>query len=431
MSSPAVPSIPPLSSITDPNTRAVLQAMVDGQRIRNGDIGDGDEKFLTVADLKGGVNGANWGGSSGAIRSASGGEKSVAAIIQALSDKIMQSRIWKLLDEQITRIDTPEWFNSKFASSITVEQNLRSDSDGELAQQITTVFTNLNGSLAGVQEELTAQSTETTALATRVTTLGTDVNGNIGLIQDKLDSTSDLAGATANATTQLQTKVGQVDAAAQQALSLSASVDGKVKGTWSVKFDLNGYVAGVALGVDQQGGSPPKSNFVVRADTFAVGSPGSQDTVPFFVTGGVTYIKTAMIQDASVDTLKIAGNAVTVPSFGQQSGDSPGNGGWQRIASVTVSNAGNNTPMAVVVTASGLIGYASGLRTVYFSVSHLGVGTMRLAGPITADYVTTPLLSGYSEIPANGVGTFVFDWWGADSTVNFNQGIIVALGAKR
>ena len=35
MPSPAVPSIPPLSSITDPNTRAVLQAIVDGQRIRN------------------------------------------------------------------------------------------------------------------------------------------------------------------------------------------------------------------------------------------------------------------------------------------------------------------------------------------------------------------------------------------------------------
>ena len=401
MPSPAVPSIPPLSSITDPNTRAVLQAIVDGQRIRNGDVGDGDEKFLTIADLKNGVNGSvvNAGGSGGAIGSASKGEKSVGAIIQALSDKIMQSRVWKLLDEQITRIETPEWFQGKFGGAIRTEQIIREEQNSAMAQQLTTAVT--------------------------------DINGNVALVQEDLKATSDLAGATASATTQLQTKVGQVDAAAQQAMSLAASVDGTVKGTWSVKFDLNGYVAGVALGVDQKSGSPPKSNFVVRADTFAVGSPGSQDTVPFFVTGGVTYIKTAMIQDASVDTLKIAGNAVTVPSFGQQSGNSPGNGGWQRIASVTVSNAGNNTPMAVVVTASGLIGYVSGLRTVYFSVSHLGVGTIRSAGPITQDYVTTPLLSGYSEIPANGVGTFVFDWWGADSTVNFNQGIIVALGAKR
>ena len=311
MSRPAVPSIPPLSSVVDPNARAVLQAMVDGQRIRNGDVGDGDEKFLTVADLAQGISGSWTSSSSGKASVSTPAAQSVANVLQKLSDKIMQSRAWKLLDERIAWIATPEWFNKKFDTSIVAEQTIRSDKDGELAQQITTAFTNLNGNLAGVREEITAQSNATSALAQRVTTVVSDFNGSLGLVQQKLNSTTDQAGSTASSVTQLQTRVSGVEVTAKESLSLAASVEGAVRGTKVIAFDLNGYIAGTCLTVDQLLGKPPTSVFVIRADTFAVGAPGSQTVVPFFVQDGVTYIKTAMIADLSVDTLKLGNEVIT------------------------------------------------------------------------------------------------------------------------
>lgn len=275
-----VPSIPPLSSISDPSTRSVLQAIVDGLRVRNGELGDGNEKFLTVADLTAATSGSQSVVTSrGTSRSvATEASQAVANVIKKLSDSVMQSRIWKELDERIVRIDTPEWFQGKVGGAIKAVENIIESGNQAMAQQLTTAITN--------------------------------INGNIALVQDELTAASDLVGATASNVTTLQTKVGTVDAAAQQAMQLAATVDGKVRGTWSVKFDVNGYVAGVALGVDQQPGKPPRSNFVVRADTFAVGSPGINDVVPFIVQDGVCYLHKAMIGKAWIDSANIADAAI-------------------------------------------------------------------------------------------------------------------------
>jgi hypothetical protein len=244
MAERAVPSIPPLSSISDPNTRAVLQALVDAQRIRNGDVGDGAEKFITAGELADGALAVS-GGTAGSGTVLQAGVQSVANALRRLSNQIMQSRAWKLLEQNITR---------------------------------------LGASVATMRQELTA--------------------------------VSDQSGATLTAVTDLQSQVGTVDAAAQEALTLATSIDTTVKGAWSVKFDVNGYVAGVALGVEQQSGSPPKSSFVVRADTFAVGSPGANDVVPFYVQGGVTYIQKAMIPVLTADQIDTRGLSIKDASGG-------------------------------------------------------------------------------------------------------------------
>ena len=69
---------------------------------------------------------------------------------------------------------------------------------------------------------------------------------------------------------------------------------------YSVKLDVNGYVAGFGLYNEGAGAS----GFIVRADKFVVGSAGS-NTIPFEIVGGVTYIKSALIQDASITSAKI------------------------------------------------------------------------------------------------------------------------------
>jgi hypothetical protein len=51
VSSPTIPAIPPLSSIQDPAVRAVLTALVLGWQVRNGQVGGGEQKFLTAAEV--------------------------------------------------------------------------------------------------------------------------------------------------------------------------------------------------------------------------------------------------------------------------------------------------------------------------------------------------------------------------------------------
>jgi hypothetical protein len=413
MSSPAVPSIPPLSSISDPNIRAVLQAIVDGQRIRNGDIGDGDEKFLTIGDLAAGLNANGRDGTDGskgsAGRSASAvrTEQAIGTIIKKLSDQIMQSRAWKTLDERIAKIDMPEWFVGKFGGAIRTEQAVRESQNAAAAQQVTTAVTN--------------------------------INGNIAIARQEISAASDRAGAAASAVANLQAEVGPVSAKATEALNLSVSVDGTVKGTKVIAFDVAGYIAGTCLTLDQESGKTPTSSFVVRADTFSVGAPGAQDVVPFFVKGGVVYMNTAMIAKASigtaeiadaaittakisalaVDTLQIAGNAVTVPSYTE------GNGSGTTLQ-VVMAQPG----FVVVMAGCNLASTSSNAGTANISISWVGNGAARGQSGLSVPgmYAGAVYASAGFDVPA-GTHTFRLN-------VTFDTGLcqsnyLMTIGAKK
>jgi len=87
-----------------------------------------------------------------------------------------------------------------------------------------------------------------------------------------------------------------------------------LEGQYSVKIDNNGHVAGFGLSNTTVNGTPT-SAFIVRADKFAIIDPAdtsnnltnspSSDVVPFFIDSGDTYIKSAMIKDASITNAKI------------------------------------------------------------------------------------------------------------------------------
>ena len=48
----SVPNIPPLTAIKDPAVKLVLQAIIDQLRVRNGEVGDGSNKFVTPTDVQ-------------------------------------------------------------------------------------------------------------------------------------------------------------------------------------------------------------------------------------------------------------------------------------------------------------------------------------------------------------------------------------------
>jgi hypothetical protein len=103
-----------------------------------------------------------------------------------------------------------------------------------------------------------------------------------------------------------------------------ANADGALQAQYTVKVDINGYVAGFGL-ASEANNSTPISSFIVRADDFAIGSPsgpGIAPAVPFVVyttpqsIGGQTvqpgvYMARAFIANGSIDTAAIANAAIT------------------------------------------------------------------------------------------------------------------------
>ncbi|HUG60154.1 MAG TPA: DUF1983 domain-containing protein [Candidimonas sp.] len=122
-----------------------------------------------------------------------------------------------------------------------------------------------------------------------------------------------------------QTAINQ--AAVQQTTTALASLDGALEATYTMRaeatMDGKMYAAGMGLDVYAQPGEVPQSSFYVLADRFALlNLTNGIATTPFVVQGGQTFInqaligtawiKTAHIDDLSVNTLKISNNAVTV-----------------------------------------------------------------------------------------------------------------------
>ena len=90
---------------------------------------------------------------------------------------------------------------------------------------------------------------------------------------------------------------------------------GGLEAQYSVKIDNNGHVSGFGLSSVVVNGTPT-SAFIIRADKFAVIDPANTTigltnspppaTIPFFIDGGVTYIKAAAILNASITNAKIS-----------------------------------------------------------------------------------------------------------------------------
>jgi hypothetical protein len=128
-------------------------------------------------------------------------------------------------------------------------------------------------------------------------------------------------GALAQQVTTLQSTVGENTTSIQ---TTSQSVDG-IEGKVTVKIDQNGYISGYGL-IATANDAVPQSEFAVIADRFSIApvatNPQAVDGSPFFVItsptiiDGVlipagTYIKKAIIHDASINSAKIEDAAIT------------------------------------------------------------------------------------------------------------------------
>ena len=190
------------------------------------------------------------------------------------------------------------------ASAITQINLLASTSTSAAAQAI-----------HGINSVLFDANGDAVVSATNLSTMKTSLLNENGVARATASQLDYLSSSYTNPDTGVANNV-----TLQQAMNTSASNVNGLNAQYSVKIDNNGHITGFGLSsTDTDAG--PTSAFIVRADRFAVIDKDSTAdgiaadgtgtvtptpaNVPFFIDGGVTYIKAAAILDASITNAKI------------------------------------------------------------------------------------------------------------------------------
>lgn len=300
MSKPKIPAIPSIQHIQDPHTRKALQALLDAWAVRNGQTGEEGARFVTREELDGFVQSQRGGpsvryGTSDGEFARGGIVGSFQGAVQQIIADIQNSALWRKLSSRIDKLDGPGGALERLGLTETGIARYVSETDSKI-EVLEGYLVDVEGSIAAVVDTKIAEVTPNFATAQSVTDLQTTVNG--------------------------------VSTNASNALSIAQGVDGSIDASWTVKFDADGYVVGAGLGLEGKDGNYT-SQFLVRADRFAVGSPTSPNLFPFIVDSssgsplialnGQVYIGARTLEEvadnASVPAINHIGSFAAAPSI--------------------------------------------------------------------------------------------------------------------
>jgi hypothetical protein len=213
-------------------------------------------------------------------------------------------------------------------ASLATEISTRATADSALSTQVSSLVTSVGSATAAVQQEVTARTTAVSAVTSSVTSLASRVGTAEGAISNVQSIVAGLDGSSAAQIDTLTTNVGNLTTTVQD---VSSSVNG-IEGKRSLAINANGQVTGIEL----LGGGTTGSQIKFQAASFIFYDPSTGvENAPFVVSGGVTTIKTAAIGNASIGTLKIAGNAVIVPATMTRSDSIAATGNFNSTTPVT------------------------------------------------------------------------------------------------
>ena len=238
--------------------------------------------------------------------------KRVNALIQSeetarvTADTALGSRIDSVSASMITE--------AQVNALIKVEENARVAADNALGQRITSVEATIVTEAqinAKIKVEETARVNADTALGKRIDTVQASMITDTqvkALIQVETNARVTADEALGERITNVQATADGNTSAIKTVSQAQAKTDGKVNASWQVKMEVNSqgqYVAaGIGLGIEN-GPAGLQSQFLVRADRFAVvNGTNKTTTAPFVVQGGQVFMNEALISKAMI------GNAI-------------------------------------------------------------------------------------------------------------------------
>lgn len=340
-------NLPPLSSVADPATRTVLQSIYQYLQVRDGQVRDGKNKFLTDADVGTSIYNFFTGGSTYTSVTYPPGASpggTVQPVIDGIVREILNDPGLLELQQKIELMQTPTWLLGAM-NSATSNQVSRISSIAAKAGE--------NEAALGREEQarVTLERAAVEALKALIASFGRSTASITTLEQ----ATATMSSATATLKTQLTTEIVNSYLSTEEGWDLQQTVD-YLQAIRYYKVETDGrFAGGYSFSVT---GTPQQvtSSFIIAADKFAVVGTGGNSVVPFAVytnswvdSQGIvhspgTYIQNAKIAQATIDNLTvttslIAPSAVTETKIGA--------GAVTRTATATSSTAFTSTPQTL------------------------------------------------------------------------------------
>ena len=314
--------------------------------------------------------------------------------------------------------------------------------------------------VSSLDSKVTQQGSDLSAQAQRIDGLYTSVSDANAAIQNEAAARADADGALSQQIQTTQSSLGGTNASVQQISTAQTGLNNRVNAQYSIKVAVTHsgvYALGrIGVGIQNQSGVL-QSVVAVLADQFAViNAAGNGYVSPFAIQGGQVFMNDAFIRDGSIinakiqdaainnakiangaitaakigvaeiDTLRIRGNAVTVPTVANNpsQANGAGVGVWQDLIAVAVQldDAGY-----ILVQFGCYQGFGSGIRQYAFQML-INDNLMAEGGGDWADGFPSLLGSTYA-----GPGSYVIKvrWWGENSGVNVRNMNLFAMGCKR
>lgn len=260
---------------------------------------------------------------------------------------------------------------------IETEVQQRINADSATVNQMNLWAAGFNNSIAGVADQVNILASDTTAMSSRITTTEASLYGNV---------------ATA--------EVGLVTKVTDHGNTIDAM--------YTAKVQVNGLIGGFGI---HNNGTQVDAGFDV--DRFWIGRTGPDKVKPFVIDGGIVYMDQAIIKDLSVQTIKIANNAITIPAYFYGSGGSGHSAGSAaiKVGEVTLEYV-SAVSIIAILNWQALCGSANTnttveIRTKMSNGSYTG-SVLSLANSCIANFTNSFCTSGKVSLPA---GTYTFELW--------------------
>ena len=217
----------------------------------------------------------------------------IPGMIDLIDEQIRESDAFKNVQDGVDT-NLEGILQNALANNGTVERQFQQL--GEVNAEILTVRTTI--------------ATVDSALAQLTTSVKSQFDGVNSQILEQQTAISDNKKAIASLNTYVQAQFGDVTAAINQKLDAEVTNNGTGKVSYTLNLGVirNGvkYNTGFGMSIEPSGGSY-KSTVVFAADQFGIysGSDPGNYQAAFFVYNGQVFIRSAFIQDGSVDNAKI------------------------------------------------------------------------------------------------------------------------------
>ena len=329
-----VQTLPPTLGVKDPEVRSFLDALANAWDHRNG-ITDKEspDRFITAEEIKGFASQAvveTLGSAIGVVGAPGAGSRapgSVGDIISAISDDIKKSLLYQILGTPYANINLDDLRRQisasvdQAAALFAQERQSRLTAEEATTYQLSVQLSRIAQSEAAITLETQTRANKDNAIAAAVNNIWAAIGGNNAVIQDGALAQVAPSGSQATRWTQVQSEVidpntgqSRVASIRQDFSAFSDKVNNKFGSMYTVRAQVTSggrtVVGGFGLSaIDGPGG--PTIDFGVRADTFWVAGLDGTETIPFIIKNNKVYMKTALIEDLTVGTIKIKNQALT------------------------------------------------------------------------------------------------------------------------